>query len=697
MYIQAHHNIYNYNTLSTIETKKTRKHKENKTYNNVIIMSDTETSKERDNTYYIDNKGRKKYNTVVNYVVAWSTSIRYKGENICTIYGNNPFEYVEHLQTLLHTMQGDYTVIYFHNLAYDWVFLRKFLIRAFGEPIRQLQTKPHYPILLEFDNGLILKDSLILSQKSLEKWAEDLQVEHRKAVGKWDYNKIRTQKEHFTQDEILYICNDTLAGVECLDTTIKLTNSISIYYLPYTCTGIIRKIIKKEGEKYRAHNRFSRMCFTFEEYQKALLTFHGGYVHANRFYVDMLISDIVECYDETSAYPYVMLTEKYPMEKFTTISDKPIQFILDNSDEYAFMFKLVLIDVNLKKDCVMPYLQFSKCVKYKNVCTDNGRILSADYIEIYLTDIDLKIIADQYLYKYQKCTDIHASKKDYLPRWFTDIVYKLFYNKTTMKDSDALNYQIEKGKLNSCYGMTVQKSIRDNIIENFLTGDISIENRFNEDEYNKYINNRSSILPYQWGIWVTAYACYNLFTIGSFCETWLYSDTDSVYGINFDENKINAYNNLCIEKLAKNSYYPIEYKGKTYTLGIADFDGKYTEFKTMGAKRYACRIDENTLKLTVAGVPKKAGVKCLNNDLNNFKRGFIFEGEKTNKLTHVYNYIDDIYEKDGIIIGDYIDLYPCDYELDVCNIDDYYTDDITEKDILINIAIEGGLFNHENR
>lgn len=696
MYIQVHTKDYNYNDLNIIGVKKTRKHKEDKTYNNAVIMSDIETSKQRENTFYFDTKGKKKYNTVINYIVAWSTSIRYNGENLCTIYGNTPDEYIEHLQTLLSILKGDYTVIYFHNLAYDWVFLRKFLIRAFGEPIRQLQTKPHYPILLEFECGLILKDSLILSQKKLEKWADDLQVEHRKAVGSWEYNKIRTQHENFTPDEILYICNDTLAGVECLDLTIKLTNSISVYYLPYTCTGIIRKIIKKEGEKYRAHNRFTRMCMTFPEYTVALNTFHGGYVHANRFYVDMLIEGVIECYDETSAYPYVMLTEKYPMEKFSSLSDKPISFILENSSEYAFMFKLVLVDVNLKSSCVMPYLQFSKCVKYKNVCTDNGRILAADYIEIYITEIDLEIINDQYNFRYQKCTDIHAAKKDFLPRWFTDIVYKLFFNKTTMKDSDVLNYQIEKGKLNSCYGMSVQKSIRDNIIENFITGDISIENRFNEDEYNKYVENRSSVLPYQWGIWVTAYACRNLFTIGSFCETWLYSDTDSVYGINFDKEKLKEYNNQCIEKLALNSYYPIKYKSKEYNLGVAELDGTYTEFKTMGAKRYVCRIDKDTIKLTVAGVPKKTGAKCLNNDLNNFKRGFIFEGEKTNKLTHVYNYVDDIFVDNDIVIGDYIDLYPCDYELDLCNIDDYYTDDIENTTYYINIPVEGGLFDNEN-
>ena len=74
---------------------------------------------------------------------------------------------------------------------------------------------------------------------------------------------------------------------------------------------------------------------------------------------------------------------------------------------------------------------------------------------------------------------------------------------------------------------------------------------------------------------------------------------------------------------------------------------------------------------TVAGVPKRGAV-CLQDDISNFTRGFIFPGSKTGKQTHTYFYVPESYEDEkGNITGDSIDLSPCDYLLDVINIEDW--------------------------
>ena len=153
--------------------------------------------------------------------------------------------------------------------------------------------------------------------------------------------------------------------------------------------------------------------------------------------------------------------------------------------------------------------------------------------------------------------------------------------------------------------------------------------------------------------------------MGSFCDTWLYSDTDSCYGIGWDKGKINKYNQNCINNLVKRGYPPIEKDGKIYALGVAELDGVYTEFKTLGSKRYCVRKkDTKELKITVAGVPKK-GVESLNNDINNFKKGTVFSGKISGKLQHTYLYTDNIYiDEDGNEVGDSIDLSQCDYLLD---------------------------------
>ena len=106
---------------------------------------------------------------------------------------------IEAFKRIRAALKGDDIYIYFHNLAYDYVFLRLFLFDAFGKPVKELNTKPHYPIMLGFDNGIILKDSLCLAQCKLEKWAKDLDVNHKKAVGSWDYDVIRDQSDTFSR------------------------------------------------------------------------------------------------------------------------------------------------------------------------------------------------------------------------------------------------------------------------------------------------------------------------------------------------------------------------------------------------------------------------------------------------------------------------------------------------------------------
>lgn len=226
--------------------------------------------------------------------------------------------------------------------------------------------------------------------------------------------------------------------------------------------------------------------------------------------------------------------------------------------------------------------------------------------------------------------------------------------------------------------MTVQKICRDEITENYETGEYIINENLTEDEYNKMIKRRSSFLPYYIGVYVTSYAMRNLYRLGMCVAEWLYTDTDSIYGVEWNYNRLKQYNDYCKKILRGRGYPGIEHNGKEYWLGVAELDGKYTEFKTLGAKRYSCRdADTGKLKITVAGVPKKRGAACLNDDINNFKKGFIFEGEKTGKLTHVYNMVDDIYtDENGNEIGDSINLIPCDYLLDDVKIDEMFMEEV---------------------
>ena len=136
--------------------------------------------------------------------------------------------------------------------------------------------------------------------------------------------------------------------------------------------------------------------------------------------------------------------------------------------------------------------------------------------------------------------------------------------------------------------MMVQKCVRDDLKEDYETGDYMADTSLTpEEKYEEYRKNRSNVLLYQWGVWCTSYAMRNLFDLGSCISgIWLYSDTDSCYGTAWDLPKVETYNEVCRMKLKANGYGSVDHNGREYWPGVAELDGVYSEFKTLGAKRY---------------------------------------------------------------------------------------------------------------
>jgi hypothetical protein len=105
------------------------------------------------------------------------------------------------------------------------------------------------------------------------------------------------------------------------------------------------------------------------------------------------------------------------------------------------------------------------------------------------------------------------------------------------------------------------------------------------------------------------------------------------------ENK-KVYDTLkeCAEdlKVPVETFSPKQPSGKACTIGIWDFEEKYNEFITLGAKRYAYK-DSTGTHVTVSGVNKKTGYKALHDDLSLFTDGLVFDYDTAGKLTSVYN------------------------------------------------------------
>ena len=212
--------------------------------------------------------------------------------------------------------------------------------------------------------------------------------------------------------------------------------------------------------------------------------------------------------------------------------------------------------------------------------------------------------------------------------------------------------------------MCVTNEIRDNVIYNNIEWD---EVELTNEEIIEKLNEQKEnpFLSYSYGVWVTAYARFNLLSnLVKLDNKVIYSDTDSLkLEEGFDIKVIEDYNKNVIEKIKKVSndlkipiekFSPLDKDGKAHTIGLFDFDGFYEEFKTLGAKKYASikwidlkkvkkehnviEIKDNKakiLEITVSGVPKK-GAAALKN-LDEFSNDFVFEYKYTGKNLIVYN------------------------------------------------------------
>lgn len=166
-------------------------------------------------------------------------------------------------------------------------------------------------------------------------------------------------------------------------------------------------------------------------------------------------------------------------------------------------------------------------------------------------------------------------------------------------------------------------------------------------------------MSYSWGVWVTAYARFNLLSnlvkLDNYC---LYTDTDSLkLEDGFNRQIIRDYNTKVIFKIKKvcedlkldiNRFMPKDKDGIKHIIGLFEDETKdgekytYKEFITLGAKKYAYKDFKDEIHITVSGVPKQ-GAKALK-DLKDFKSDFVFEFRDTNKNMISYNDCQDDFE-----------------------------------------------------
>ena len=554
-----------------------------------------------------------------------------------TVYYGRTWEEFKEFISRLHENTPELKVIFIHNLAFEFQYLKS--IFTFDDVAARISHKPMKAICKEFN--FELRCTYMMSNCSLAKLPKLFNLPVEKKVGDLDYNLLRHTKTKLTKKELGYCEYDCLVVYEYIKYELKTYSDV--YHIPITSTGHVRNELKELTRsnykyKYKVRNAVNTNGHI---YNLLVGAFSGGYTHANYVYTDEIVKN-VNSWDFTSSYPYVMVTYKYPMSRFRIVNVKSVKDLRDN-----FAYLLVVRFSNVISKYNNNFISKSKCLSCDNAVMDNGRIISADYVEMVLTDVDFKLILDTYKMDSYEILESYSAIYRYLPREFINFILDKYVKKTKYKNDPEheLEYAKEKSLFNSLYGMTVTNTIRPEV------------NLINEEWYETPLTNKDILdklekeakdgfLSFSWGVWVTAYARNNLIrNIIKLDKYQVYADTDSLkLAEGYNQEVIDNYNKSVEKRIKRVSeelriplekFAPTDIKGKVRMLGVFDHDGFYKEFITQGAKKYAYRTEDDEIHITVSGVPK-TGAVCLGGKLENFKDDLLFEHKYTNKNTVMY-------------------------------------------------------------
>lgn len=553
-----------------------------------------------------------------------------------------------------------------HNLNYEWTFFNGYFSH-YGENLKVFATDNNNALTIYMKNIQFL-DSLRLTNMTLEKVAKNYKLKHKKMVGDLDYNVYRDSETKLTDKELTYAFNDVIIlneyfSEEYLKRCLNAKNCIKI---ELTATGFVRTQIDRtlyrlnpNGRKLISDNvkELNDTSYNPKIGQMLYTAYTGAIVKSNAALTGKEYTN-VGMFDETSAYPGVMLQYKYPMRRFKECNDDLLT-ILKNMYDYGYLVKCnILIR---KPKFGFSIISASKCIIHSEVpyTYDNGRIYKG-LIQIDCTEIDLYNILNYYDCEIE-ILEAYRSRKEYLPKYLLETVKYFYKTKSELKadpNKDESFYLYIKGLLNALYGACVEKPHDIQYTYNPLTGE------YMESKNDKI---RKGYLALQWGLWITAYGRLRLLELIKDLSIYgkktfneeivIYCDTDSckVRNFNADMLKIIESHNLLITNNIKKccEFYNFDYNDFK-DLGTWDDEGIATRFITRGSKKYLFTAKnkkgeyETTLK--ISGISQKAFkgyVEDMNYDLYEVfadkTKEFIIPSDYTNKYACKY-----ISEKDFI-------------------------------------------------
>ena len=547
-------------------------------------------------------------------------------------YGRTGGELKDCCEKIKEAAQGKNVVIYVHNLNYDFQVLRSFI--KFDEVFARDKRTILYATCKEYN--ITFKCSYNLSGLKLADIPAIFHTETKKLVGDLDYNVLRTYKTKLTEQEMAYVENDVKIVYEYIVKEAQEAGTIKKIAL--TKTGKVRKAFKNKlkevyGKFYYSIWTYYIKSIEYMDYRKYKILNEmssGGYVHANMNYINKIVNG--HSYDKKSFYPSIMLTEKFQSSEFKVVDDVDMTDI--DCDNYCYMFDIQFYDI--KSKCDMTMLSLCDTIMDVGSVLDNGRIISSEYINCWMNEIDLMNFIRCYDYSSFNVKKVYRAEKNYLPKEMIEFIIECYIEKdrcSTERDKYEIGSKdwkywdtkrtMAKVRLNSIFGMTMTK----NVVFNSESWDNGWQDFFNHEKTNLEIqtelDNQNSYFLFSWGVWVMSYARKILFdAIMENDGKIVYSDTDCVKSIGeLDFTKFDA---IYDEKLAKMAeIYDIDVS-KVKGIGhFVDETPSGMKFKTLGQKKYVCEIN-GKVKCVAAGVAPASVSEAIGNDISKFDDELVF-------------------------------------------------------------------------
>lgn len=567
----------------------------------------------------------------------------YAFNNIGVVIGRTWDEFIRFVERVNIELDDLRLVTYVHNLSYEFQFMAG--IHKFNRA-DVFAVESRKTLRVDWDDAIEFRCSYLHSNMSLDVYAKKMGVEHQKLVGELDYNIKRFPWTKLTENELMYCVNDVLGLVECIETEM-LVDGDTLNTIPLTSTGYVRRDVKN-AMKTIPKKYVMDLYPPLRVYRLLKCAFRGGDTHANRYYVDRLLTGDIYSFDRSSSYPDVICNCLFPV--------KPFQYVCNISHDSfyrlyhvrkkALLFRAVFYNTRLRDEFFgAPYISKAKCEGgVVNGVFDNGRVLSADELITTITDVDFKILEMQYEFDFD-ILELWCSSYGKLPRPLIDTTIHYYREKTRLKNvaGQEVYYMKLKNKLNSIYGMFAQDILKRSIVFDGVNFKLDDEKTL-QDLHSE--NMRKQFICYAWGVWVTAWARYRLQeAIQLVGDGFIYCDTDSVKYIGHVD--WSEYNAQRVADSKKSGAYATDSLGNVHYMGVYENDGSMQKFKTLGAKKYVYIDDSGELHITIAGVNKKRGKIELEKmgGIDAFNTGIVFRD--AGGLESVYN---DIVEPMDIII-----------------------------------------------